>query len=213
MIFTNSRSININNQNINNQNTKNVVMGVRTRRMSMNLTNITQTVVGNQSQIQNQIVSSVDNQPDMTWGAPIWCFFHTFAEKIKDSEFDGIKGELFEIIVKICNNLPCPECTRHASEYMNNINFNKITCKKELKLMLYTFHNSVNKRKNYKEFPLVELDEKYDSQNTIEVFNKFAINLEYKRSYVHLMIGEQQRKQIVKKIKQWLIDNLHRFDK
>jgi hypothetical protein len=208
MIFTNSRSINTTNKN-----TENVVMGFRTRRMSMNLTNVTQSVVINQPQIQNQFVSSDDKQPDMTWGAPIWCFFHTFAEKIKDSEFDGIKGELFEIIVKICNNLPCPECTRHASEYMKNINFNKINCKKELKLMLYTFHNSVNKRKNYKEFPLMELDEKYGSQNTIEVFNKFAINLEYKRSYVHLMIGEQQRKQIVKKIKQWLIDNLHRFDK
>ena len=208
MIFTNSRSINTTNKN-----TENVVMGVRPRRMSMNLTNVTQPMVINQPQIQNQFVSSNDNQPDMTWGAPIWCFFHTFAEKIKDSEFDSIKGELFEIIVKICNNLPCPECTSHASEYMKNINFNKITCKKELKLMLYTFHNSVNKRKNYKEFPLMELDEKYGSQNTTEVFNKFAINLEYKRRYVHLMIGEQQRKQIVKKIKQWLIDNLHRFDK
>ena len=208
MIFTNSRSININNQK-----TTNVLMNINPRRMSMNLTNITQSNVVNQSQIQHQIVSSNDNQPDMTWGAPIWCFFHTFAEKIKDSEFDGIKGELFEIIVKICNNLPCPECTSHASEYMNNINFNKITCKKELKLMLYTFHNSVNKRKNYKEFPLMELDEKYASENTVDVFNKFAINLEYKRSYVHLMLGEQQRKQIVKKIKQWLIDNLHIFDK
>jgi len=208
MIFTNSRSININNQK-----RTNVLMNINPRRMSMNLTNITQSNVVNQSQIQHQVVSSNDNQPDMTWGAPIWCFFHTFAEKIKDSEFDGIKGELFEIIVKICNNLPCPECTRHATEYMNNVNFNKITCKKELKLMLYTFHNSVNKRKNYKEFPLMELDEKYASENTVDVFNKFAINLEYKRSYVHLMIGEQQRKQIVKKIKQWLIDNLHIFDK
>jgi excinuclease UvrABC ATPase subunit len=208
MIFTKSRSITTSNKN-----PENVVMVINPKKMSMNLTNIRQSVVVNQPQTQNQVVSSNDNQPDMTWGAPIWCFFHTFAEKIKDSEFDGIKGELFEIIVKICNNLPCPECTRHASEYMNTVNFNKITCKKELKLMLYTFHNTVNKRKNYKEFPLMELDEKYASENTIDVFNKFAINLEYKRRYVHLMIGEQQRKQIVKKIKQWLIDNLHIFDK
>lgn len=208
MIFTKSRSITTSNKN-----PENVVMVINPKKMSMNLTNIRQSVVVNQPQTQNQVVSSNDNQPDMTWGAPIWCFFHTFAEKIKDSEFDGIKGELFEIIVKICNNLPCPECTRHATEYMNNVNFNKITCKKELKLMLYTFHNTVNKRKNYKEFPLMELDEKYASENTIDVFNKFAINLEYKRRYVHLMIGEQQRKQIVKKIKQWLIDNLHIFDK
>ena len=186
-------------------------MNVPSGKTHINLTNMVRPNVVNQN--QNQFVSSNLNEPDMTWGAPIWCFLHTFAEKIKDSEFDDIKGELFEIIVKVCNNLPCPECTRHASDYMNNVKFHKITCKRELKLMLYTFHNNVNQRKNYKEFPLIELDEKYASENTIDVFNKFAINLEYKRNYVHLMIGEQQRKQIVKKIKQWLIDNLHRFDK
>lgn len=186
-------------------------MNVKPKKTLMNLTSVSRSAV-----IDNQIYNSnpiQSNTPDMTWGAPVWCFLHTFAEKIKDSEFVNIKGELFEIIVKVCNNLPCPECARHATEYMQNINFNNISSKKELKLMLYTFHNSVNKRKNYQEYPLIELDQKYGSQNTIEVFNKFAVNLEYKRNYVHLMLGEQQRRKVVNVIKQWLIDNLHRFDK
>lgn len=206
MIFTNSRSINTTNTK-----TQNIVMNVKPKKTLMNLTSISRSsVINNQTYNSNPSQSST---PDMTWGAPVWCFLHTFAEKIKDSEFVNIKGELFEIIVKVCNNLPCPECARHATEYMQNINFNNISSKKELKLMLYTFHNSVNKRKNYKEYPLIELDQKYGSQNTIEVFNKFAVNLEYKRNYVHLILGEQQRRKVINVIKQWLIDNLHRFDK
>ena len=209
MIFTNSRSINT--TNTTNTKTQNIVMNVKPRKTLMNLTSVSRSaVIDNQIYNSNPIQSST---PDMTWGAPVWCFLHTFAEKIKDSEFNSIKGELFEIIVKVCNNLPCPECARHASEYMQNINSNNISSKKELKLMLYTFHNSVNKRKNYKEYPLIELDQKYGSQNTIEVFNKFAVNLEYKRNYVHLILGEQQRRKVINVIKQWLIDNLHRFDK
>ena len=205
MMFTNLRSINQMSQ----INKSNVIMKINnTKRVSMNLTNVQNPNVINQV----QYISSDKNKQDMTWGAPVWTFLHTICEKIKEEEFNNIKGELFEIIVKVCSNLPCPECTRHASEYMKKINFNKITCKRELKLMLYTFHNSVNQRKNVKEYPLIELDNKYGSVNTIEVFNKFAINLEYKRSYVHVVLGETQRKSTVKKIKQWLIDNLHIFN-
>ena len=204
MMFTNLRSI----SQPNKSNQSNVIMKINnSKRVSMNLTNVQKPNVINQV----QYITNTKN-PDMTWGAPVWSFLHTIAEKIKEEDFDNLKGELFEIIVKVCSNLPCPECTRHATEYMKKINFNKITCKRELKLMLYTFHNSVNQNKNFKEFPLLELDEKYASVNTIEVFNKFAINLEYKRPYVHVILGESQRKSTVKKIKQWLIDNLHIFN-
>ena len=33
-----------------------------------------------------------------SWGTPTWYFFHTLAEKIKENEYDGIKGEVLSYI-------------------------------------------------------------------------------------------------------------------
>lgn len=84
------------------------------------------------------------------WGPPTWILIHTLAEKIKEEHFDNYKVELFEQIRQICYNLPCPECRMHATTFVKNININNCPNKEGFKLLLFSFHNDVNKRINNK---------------------------------------------------------------
>ena len=59
------------------------------------------------------------------WGPICWIFLHTIVEKIKPKSFDSKKEILFQIISDICNNLPCPNCRKHSSNYLNNNNIRK----------------------------------------------------------------------------------------
>ena len=80
------------------------------------------------------------------WSIPTWIFFHTLAAKINEKFYkNNIKMILF-IIKIICKNLPCSECSRHAFNFMKNVNENNVKTKKDLIEMFWTFHNSVNKR-------------------------------------------------------------------
>ena len=81
------------------------------------------------------------------WGPPTWIFLHTLAEKVKDTSFPLISQQLVRIMIQICNNLPCPDCTTHAKLFWINVNIANIRSKEDLINLLFVFHNSVNKRK------------------------------------------------------------------
>ena len=81
-----------------------------------------------------------------TWGPPTWIFLHCLAHKIKEEHFKELKGKIIELIVKICRNLPCPECAQHASIVMKHLKSENIHTKSDLEEMLFIFHNMVNER-------------------------------------------------------------------
>ena len=60
------------------------------------------------------------------WGPPTWTLFHTLAEKIHEDTYPILGPQLFYHIKNICRNLPCPECSQHASTFLTKINFNGI---------------------------------------------------------------------------------------
>jgi hypothetical protein len=97
------------------------------------------------------------------WGRPTWIFLHTLAEKVNEEHFDTLKTQLYDFIIQICHNLPCPICANHARQYMKNVNFNNITTKQGLKKMLFDFHNTVNQRKSYPQFKITDLDTTYSN--------------------------------------------------
>ena len=97
----------------------------------------------------------------MKWGEPTWFMFHTLAEKIKPEYFLVIRQELLHVIHSVCSNLPCPDCARHAKQYMNGVNFNAIRTKDDLRILLHRFHNEVNQKKGFPLFPFEQLSEKY----------------------------------------------------
>jgi hypothetical protein len=49
------------------------------------------------------------------WGPYIWKLFHVLAGNMKEESFQTIGRELLSFIKRICANLPCPDCSRHAT--------------------------------------------------------------------------------------------------
>lgn len=150
--------------------------------------------------------------PKMKWGEPIWFLFHTLAEKIKQEHFQSKKYELIELVKNICANLPCPKCCDHATAYMKRLNLESIKTKRDLKDFLYKFHNEVNQRKNFPDFPHEELDAKYKGANTVSVINYFIGIYKEKSGSVQMIATEMTRMRILRITQQWLIANLSCFD-
>lgn len=152
-----------------------------------------------------------DSQPKMKWGRPIWTFFHVTAEKIKSEFFDIVVREYLNYIVLICNILPCPICSQHASEYMRSINLNNIKTKDDLINLFFNFHNVVNVRKNY---PVLARNNipAYGQMNTVHVIKQFMVAFEDRSRSMKLMADDLARARIVQKLKFWINGNIKYFD-
>lgn len=161
-----------------------------------------------------QPIQEVQQDPTkkkMKWGQPVWFFLHTIAEKVKPESFQIVRMELLRIISNICSNLPCPTCSQHATTYLANTNINTITTKDQLIDYFYTFHNEVNKRKGFSQFPKELLHEKYSKANTLNIINHFLVNLLDKSYSIRMIADDFHRKRLVEDIKKWLGNNLQHF--
>lgn len=148
----------------------------------------------------------------MKWGEPTWFLFHTLAEKIKPEYFQEIRADLLNIIYTICTNLPCPDCAKHANAYMNGVNFNSITTKEHLRLLLYRFHNEVNRRKGFAEFPLDQLTEKYSKADTVKIIHYFMPFFEDKHASIRMISDDMHRARIALQLKAWFNKNIGAFE-
>jgi hypothetical protein len=147
----------------------------------------------------------------MRWGAPTWALFHTIPEKLSNKNFVENKTSIIQLIMTICNNLPCPSCSQHATQYMRTVNFNAIHTVEDLKKMLYIFHNSVNERKKYAEFPYDGLSDKYANLDFNQVVNKFMFHFQQKVYAMNLIAQQISRQKQVVTVKKWFLDNMHLF--
>lgn len=80
------------------------------------------------------------------WGNVTWIFLHTFAEKINPRFYESNVGFIFDLIKRICVNLPCPDCSKHADTFFNNIHIGSISTHDRFKSLIWDFHNTVNSR-------------------------------------------------------------------
>lgn len=148
----------------------------------------------------------------MKWGEPTWFFMHTMAQKIKPEYFQQIRQGLLSQINSICRNLPCPDCSAHAAQYLDKSNFNRIQSKDELILFLYDFHNSVNLRKGIPQFPKEELYDKYSKANTVNIIQYFIFHFADKSKSIRMISNDMYRIRITKLLKEWLNSNLQFFE-
>ena len=148
----------------------------------------------------------------MKWGEPVWFFLHTLVHKVKDESFDVVRGDMLKHIYTICTNLPCPDCSMHAKNYLSGLNFNNIRTKTDLKNMLFEFHNSVSRRKGFVEFPKEELDQKYDSANFNAIVNYFVSVFLDKHASPRMISDDMYRARLTQVIKQWVSDNGTHFN-
>ena len=166
----------------------------------------------NISNISKPVDISTPLPKKMSWGEPIWFLFHTLAHKIKEEHFLRLRDELLNNIYNICNNLPCPACAKHATEYMNKVNFRTIARKQDLKDLIFVFHNSVNERKGMPLFQYSELDAKYHLANTRNIIVNFINTFQKKNNSVNMIATDMYRTRLVAILKDWFKNNIQYFD-
>ena len=144
------------------------------------------------------------------WGPPIWNFFHTLAENVKEDHFQTIGPQLISQIIQICHNLPCPECTQHAKLFWSRTKLGTIKTKTDLKNVLFVFHNSVNQRTNKPQFKYDDLDI-YKTRHVLRAFNFFYVNFNTNGNMT-LLTESFHRRRLLTSLKKWLSINIIHFD-
>jgi hypothetical protein len=144
------------------------------------------------------------------WGPPIWMLFHTMAEKVNEADFENIGPQMFNMIKQICRNLPCPDCANHATTFLNTVKPSTIKTKNDFKLMLWFFHNQVNKRKDYQIYTKEDLA-KYATYSMPDIFNKFALSYNKKNGNLKLMADSLERRRIIIYVSNWFKQNSQSF--
>lgn len=144
------------------------------------------------------------------WGPSTWIFIHTLAAKLKDDSFPIIRTGLIALIIQICNNLPCPECAQHAKAFWSKVNISNIKSKTDLCIILFVFHNMVNKRKGTYPFRYEQL-EYYKTKNIVETYNLFSRNFNTKGNMK--MINETFHRNIMlRTLRTWLMSNIKHYE-
>jgi len=156
-------------------------------------------------------VAAIQNGKKIKWGQPFWNLFHVLAEKVKENDFPLIRTSLLNLILTICSNLPCPDCTQHAVTYLNCINFNLIQTKDQFRDMLYHFHNAVNIRKGYPIYPKERLEAKYRNGKLIPIIEEFMRHFLAKPTNFRLIADDMQRRRVSNSIKEWFIHHMYAF--
>ena len=146
------------------------------------------------------------------WGPCTWFLFHTLAEKIKEEEFINTKQKILSFIANICYNLPCPECAQHARSKIGTLNANNIKTKRDLQLMLLSFHNFVNQRTGKPQFTEKQLDEKYNKAITSHVIQYFLQIWQKPNPNPRMMTNSLHKGQVLKDFTSWWSDNYHLFN-
>lgn len=146
-----------------------------------------------------------------SWGPPTWIFIHTLAAKVKESNFTIIGPALINVIIQICNNLPCPECAQHAKEFWRKVKITNINTKTDLINLLFVFHNMVNKRKKLTPFNYANLSY-YESKNVVETYNLFARNFNT-HGNMNLINESFHRNMMLSSLKSWLMTNINHFER
>jgi len=146
------------------------------------------------------------------WAHPTWNFFHTFAAKVNKQFFEANRDQCLSIIKMACYCLPCPECTVHATTFMKTVNGNNIKTKEDLINMLFTFHNTVNRRLGKSQF----------TKSSLVMYNSYRIDVAmvnfikgYSSKYGSIMSGMistlGKRRSTAKAILGWMRANWNYF--
>ena len=115
--------------------------------------------------------------PPNIWGPNIWYIVHGISYKISDENFLKYKNDFIDLIKLLFTNLPCPECSKDATEKLNKTNFDNILSKDDMIKYLFNFHNYVNQKTNkpifsYEEMKIYEkINLKNSYNNIIIIYN------------------------------------------
>jgi len=149
--------------------------------------------------------------PPEVWGPAVWTLFHTLIEKMNPDAYPYLIQSLFNIIVRICKVLPCPECSKDATIFLAKINIKDYKTKLEFKNMLYLFHNWVNAKKRKPLYNYANMN-KYANLYLPLVINDFIAKYNTKGN-MKLLTESFQRTFVVKDLIKWFKANSRAFIK
>ena len=211
MHFTNARAMKHTNTNISRVENTMMFTNKRIMQLPLQTMNVHPPPPSiNTNKTYEEKVTIIQDGKKMKWGEPFWFLFHVLAEKVRETEFPRLRVGLLSLVVTICSNLPCPDCTMHAKNYLNGINFNVIITKDDFKNMVYNFHNTVNARKKYPIYPKEQLD-KYKNGNLIPIIENFMHHFLANHKSFHLIADDIQRRRISDGVKKWFQENIKYF--
>lgn len=146
------------------------------------------------------------------WGNAAWFVFHTLATKLKP-EFPEEPKILFQHIKSICRNLPCPDCSDHATALLNSVNVEMVCASTEqLKIFLHQFHNRVNAKVGNKQFTQKESEDKYIRANTRAIVLYFLNIMESNMNNEKMMLSAFHRSQYMKDFRGYMDKNLYKYN-
>jgi hypothetical protein len=149
--------------------------------------------------------------PPEVWGPAVWILFHTLIEKMNSDMYPYLIPSTFWMIVRICKVLPCPECSKDASNFLAKINLKDYKTKDEFKNMLYLFHNRVNAKKHKPLFNYANMN-KYANLSLPFVINNFIAKYNTKGN-MKLLNESFQRSFVIKDFITWFKMNSRAFIK
>ena len=146
------------------------------------------------------------------WGPYIWIFLHCFTIRIKDEFFNEEKNNIIKYISQVCDNLPCPQCSIHAIQYLKKHKFALIKTKQDLIQIIFNLHNDVNKRTNKPEFEFSKLHEIYDKyhfQKLIIAYVNFTNRMNFGEK---MMIYSMRRKESTKLLLEYFKEKIEKYN-
>lgn len=143
------------------------------------------------------------------WGPPIWTLFHVLIESIKEETFNTSMPQLVGFIKRICSDLPCPECSQHATKILAKLSLQELSNKEVLKNTFYIFHNMVNVKKNKPLFNYGNIN-RYRTIPLNIAFNNF-VNVYNTKGNMRMLTESFRRKLTIQDFKKWLLRNSHFF--
>ena len=143
------------------------------------------------------------------WGNAIWYLFHALAYKLKPEE-SGHANELFAVIRRICSNLPCPKCRRHASQILAKQK--GVKGKADLERFLWRFHNKVNSSLKQSEMSYEDYEAMYAKANTWRIVDHFVRTMRKNMRIPGMMLDSYHRQSCVNGFIVYMRQNRHRFN-
>ena len=144
------------------------------------------------------------------WGNATWYLFHTLAEKLKP-EFSGEAGELFRQIKLLCGNLPCPDCSQHATSTLNAANAGSINSRENLIEFVWQFHNKVNARTGKLQYSRIDCRRKYGCAITPVILSNFISVFKMNARNEKAMMHSYRRQLSTKEFEKYIYANTHKY--
>jgi hypothetical protein len=137
----------------------------------------------------------------MSWGPPTWIFIHALCEKINPVHYLLVKDALWNHLKELCANLPCPDCSQHATSYLSKLS--TPPTKMHLIQVMHTFHNVVNQNTGKPPFPVERLTQYRNVPFPVlfSLYKKANTNQQYNPK---LMMHKMRSRQFLQRFQGWL---------